>query len=449
MDGLPFVGRDRELSAGEATLLAAASGAGGVLVIEGEAGIGKTRLVAELVGIAQRQGFRVLSGGADELGVDRPFGPLVEALGPVAETAGVQDEAATVPGSDLGFAITHAIVATAEEMAADGAVLLVLEDLHWADPSTVRCVVALGRAAGAVPLVVALTARSFPRSGALDGAIEALVGAGARHLTLAALDADHAADLAHTAGLPSGDPVAPAGGNPLLIIELARAGTVLGTAELPATLRSAVKRRLRSLPAGTVEVLTVASVLGRRFRLDHLAAVTGRRPAQLAPLLSDALAAGVLGDTGGELAFRHDLIRDAIYLDLAEPLRQGLHRDVARVLAARRYPALVVAEHLVAGAGPGDAEAVDWLAGAAGGAASRSPLVAVRLLEHALGLADSPSARADELAAELAPLLVQVGRAADASAWLPLYHCVLAMRRLLGGAWDDALADVEAGMALA
>ena len=297
-------------------------------------------------------------------------------------------------------------------MAAAGPVLLVLDDLQWADPSTVRAIPALARKADAAPIVLVLSARTFPRSPDLDGAIDALVAHGAHRLTLDALGADHAAALASAAGLSEVISVEAAGGNPLLIIELAAAGDAT---DMPPTLLASVKRRLRSLPQATVEVLNVAAVLGRRFRLDHLAAVTGQLAAQLTPVLQDALAAGVLGEEHGELVFRHDLIRDAIYFDLAVPLRRGLHRDAAHVLTDQGYPALLVAEHLVAGAGPGDAEAVRWLRNAATGAAARSPQVAVRLLEHALGLAESPSFQADELAADLAPLLVQVGRAADAA----------------------------------
>ncbi|MGH9285208.1 MAG: AAA family ATPase, partial [Acidimicrobiales bacterium] len=461
----------------------ARQGVGGAVVVEGEAGIGKTRLVTELLAATGEEGLRVLCGACDEAEGERPFGALVEALG-LGPSAGDDERArlgrlitgeadagrSLASGSavgDLGFAIVQSIVGLVEQMAAAGPVLVVLEDLHWADPATLRALRALARAAAGLPLALVVTARPFPRSADLGRAVDDLVSRGAARVDLEPLGHADAIVLATAAtGQPRAElarRLVSAGGNPLLLLELvASAGD--GNEQPGATgaavadsLQRTVLRRLRSLPGPTVDALKVAAVLGRRFRLDQLAAVTARMPAELVPVLEDALAAGVLGEEGGELVFRHELIRDAIYTDLALPLRQGLHREAARVLRAGGYPSLQIAEHLVAGAGPGDAEAVRWLGEAAVAAAPRSPQTAVRLLEHAIGLVGAGSSQADVLVAELAPLLVQVGRAGEAErqsratlARGPVPAVEAALRRGLGevlwtkGMLEPAVGELEA-----
>src|SRR5204862_2522477 len=140
-----------------------------------------------------------------------------------------------------------------------------------------------------------------------------------------------------------------------------------------ATVSAAVLRRIRPLPAPAVEAVKVASVLGRRFSVDQLATVMGRSAVALMPALDDALAVGVLADESGELAFRHELIREAVYADIPFAVRRGLHRDAARVLAAHGAAGAQVAEHLLAGADPGDRDAAARQWEAARTIAPRSP----------------------------------------------------------------------------
>ncbi len=426
-----FVGREPELTVLRALVERASSGAGGSIVVEGEAGVGKTRLVEELVRQLDRRRLRVLTAAAEELDGGQPFRPVADALAIASEIddddpdrpAAAEDRRTAWVASaatDLSFSIAESLAAAVEEVAARGPCVVVVEDLHWADAGTLRVVRFLGRAARRSSIALVLTVRPFPRSPELGRTVDALAAAGGDLLPVGPLAPEQAMTLARGAsgaGALSEMHVAAAGGNPLLIVELAMAAAEdpdLGPATA-LSVRNAVLRRLRGLPPGTVDALKVASVLGRRFRVDHLTALTGLGPVQLVPVLENALAAQVLGDEGGELTFRHQLVRDVVYDELAPALRQAVHRQAARTLTDFGASPLEVAEHLVAGAGPGDREAVGWLASAAGVAAPRSPGSAVRLLEHARGLCRDPQ-EADRLAAELAPLLVQVGRSAAAAA---------------------------------
>ncbi|HEX2273901.1 MAG TPA: AAA family ATPase [Acidimicrobiales bacterium] len=477
-DVVPLVGRRTERAVLHALLERAGNGSGGIVVLEGEAGIGKTRLVAEVADEAGRRGLRVLVGAVDEIEGERPFGPFVDALGlhpdaPDAERAalgrlivGESGDAPSPSADDVGFRIVESLVGLLERLAAPAPVVVVLEDLHWAGPSTVRALRAVGRRAlTALPVAVVVTVRPFPRNIDLQVVIDDLVSRGAGRLVLEPLSEEDACALAvAVGGRPSralSRQVAATGGNPLLVIELVtstpaehEAPGVAGDGEpIPPGLSTTVLRRVRCLPAPTVEALKVASVLGRRFSVTELATVMGRSPVELLSALEDAMAARVLGEDDGQLAFRHQLIRDAIYDDLALPLRRGLHREVARVLGATGAPLARVADHLLAGAGTGDTDAVRWLARAARAVAPGSPHAAVKLLERAMQLGPPDAPEGDDLAVQLAPLLIQTGRALDATeltrqvlARGPAPAVEGALRRALGEVlWTQGWLEAAAG----
>src|SRR5580692_4233550 len=150
----------------------------------------------------------------------------------------------------------------------------------------------------------------------------------------------------------------------------------------------------------------------------------------LSVVLGEAIRARVLEDDGDRLRFRHDLIRDSIYEDLAGSVRRALHREAGQRLAQAGAPALQVAEHLARGAAPGDPEAAAWLARAARQAAPRSPDVAADLLGRAAALMAAGDPGRDGLLAERASSLMWAGRIADAEA---------ACRSLLGRHLDPSL----------
>ena len=310
-----------------------------------------------------------------------------------------------------------------EEFASTVPVALVVEDLQWADPLTLRALHSIARHLTRVPLALFVTVRGGSHGVDVDRAIADLLARGAEHVLLGPLSSEEAAHLAgEVVGLPAGprllEQVGGAGGNPLFVIELVRAlddegaiDVLDGRAEarpasLPPTLRLTLLRRLSLLPEDALNLLRVASILGATFSLAELALLAGRNPAQLVPALAAAVDAGLLTESGDRLAFRHDLVRDAIYHDLPAAVRKGLHREAGAVLGGAGVPVERVAGHVALGAEHGDAEAVGWLRRAAQLAAARAPATTVRLLERALEITDPGDPIRDALAAELVePLL--------------------------------------------
>jgi DNA-binding CsgD family transcriptional regulator len=481
---LPFLGRSPELAALRRLLDEARQGAGQAAVVQGEAGIGKTRLLAEITAQATAEDFQLLSGATDELSRDRPLAALIEAFELRTDSTDprraeiaqlIVADAVSFGGVDLSFRVTDAVVSLLERLATESPVVVTVEDLHWADPATLRAVRAIAAALPALPVVLLVTLRPFPERPELVRLIDELVSNGAAHLQLPALD-DPAVTVLATAvaGAPPGKGLSGqlswAAGNPLFVIELVKAlrdQEILtvhqGRAEvadraLPSTLPMTILRRMNFLPPATLEVLTIAAVLGREFSMAELVTVTGRSAVTLLPDLDAALRAGLLGQTPtGKLAFRHELMREAIYHELAVPLRQGIHREVARSLTVAGMPLARVADHLFLGAAATDPESLRWLRRAAAEAAPRFPTVAVRLCERAFELTDADDPDHDAVAAELAPLLLQTGRPADAEriarevlARGPTAGVEVSLRRALGevlwamGWSEPAVAELEA-----
>jgi predicted ATPase len=363
-----LVGRAPVLRALEDWLDGVAAGGAGAALLEGEAGIGKTRLAEAVRESAVQRSFAVLAAAADELDRGRPFGVLSEALGARLDApAGL----AVVPG--LEFRLVDQLVELGETTALKGPALIVLEDLRWADPGTMVALRALGRRLAHLPLALLGTFRPWPRSPELDRLIEAWRGDGALHLVLEPLDQASVVELASAVvGAPIGATLerqlGSTGGNPLFVAELvgalvAEKSVELVRAELeaqslPPSLRVTILRRLGLLGDGTLSVLRFASALGAAFSLADLAAVCRRPPSELMKDLLEARAAGVVEEAGPKLRFRHELIREALYTDLPESARQALHGEAAQLLAAAGASRMLVAEQFSLGASAGDRQAV-------------------------------------------------------------------------------------------
>jgi predicted ATPase len=444
-----LVGRSAELGQLRSAVRQVVDGIGQAVLVTGEAGIGKTRLVAEGLDGAGRLGVQVFRGAAEELERRRPFGAVADCLGiggspPDSRRAAIARLLAEDPGGIDGdwlgdtpqaeFRVVEAVIALVEELSAHSPVMLAVEDLQWADPSTLLVLQRLGRRVGQLPVLLVCTARPVPRSQELEGCLQLLRASGAAELLLGPLDGAATTRLVEQlVGAPPGSgllaQVAGAGGNPLFVTELVgalqRDGSIAlgsdGTAELtrvgiPPSLPLLILHRLSFLAPATLELLRVASVLGASFAVADLSAVVGRPTAVLLAALEEAIAAGILESRDQLLGFRHDLIWEALYQDLPAPLRRGLHRDAGRALAAAGAPPEQVAEQLVRGASPGDRQAVAWLQRAARAAAPRAPAVAVDLLQRALELVDRTDPLRDGLLAEQAVSLMWSGRLADAEA---------------------------------
>src|SRR6266545_34240 len=194
--GQPLVGRSAETEALFELLERTERGLGATAFIQGEAGIGKTSLAVALADRALARGFGVLQGTASELERDRPFGALAQAF--EIESGSSDHERAgiarlllgqgTGDGSEAGrppevrFRLIEAFVSLTERLGLAGPVLVVIEDLHWADPSTVLAVDHLGRRLVHLPVVLLGTFRPSPRPAGLGRVVDHLVGQGALHL---------------------------------------------------------------------------------------------------------------------------------------------------------------------------------------------------------------------------------------------------------------------------
>lgn len=429
----PVFGRAAELASLDRALASLSEGTGPVLVLEGEAGIGKSHLVDALRTRAAAAGATVLEGGGDEIERDRPGRILLavaDRLG--VPVAGLLGNAGADQGSG-GFAVVEAVVDAVEKAAADRPVVVVAEDLQWADELSLRGVATLARRVGPLPIALVATMRPTPRPPLLELVLEVLHAAGAHHLRLQPLDDAAVASLvASLSGAGPGPTLTArlrsAGGNPLFVVELVRAlddeGALRvsnGMAEtdgqaLPADVRETVLRRLTSMPPATVEALRLASLLGSEFLLADLACVAGQSVVAVAAHLHDAVDAGVLGGDGDTLSFRHDLIRESIYDDIAPAIRRDLHAAAGRALSGAGAPALQVARQFGLGSRPGDLAAVEWLERAAHETLALDPGTAVSLLQRALDLAPSGWAERWRIQTALLEPLALSGRVDEARA---------------------------------
>lgn len=412
-----LIGRTAERAVLDRLVLSAARGSGAVVFVEGEAGIGKSRLVQSVVEAAGRRDFSCLVGAARPLETTRPFGAVAEALGvrrgsPDPRRA---ELAALMSGerkSDVRYEVLEAALELIEVESRSASTLIVLEDLHWADESTCLVLRALLQRVALLPVLVVVSLRPAPRTAELDLVLAEALESGAQVLQLGPLapaevlelvraESGRDADLESVAGK--------AGGNPLWVVEIARSVSADGS--LPDSFGSLVLRRLRYLPDTTLATLRVAAVLGDVFSLVDLSTVTGCRAVDLVEDLRPAVGSRLLREESSNLAFRHQLVYDAIYHDIPEAGRVALHREVARVLADAGAPVTQVAAHVLRGATPGDAQAAAWLRAAAREALPRAPEVGVELLQRARLLLPS-----DDLAVELAEALLRSGRVADCAA---------------------------------
>jgi DNA-binding CsgD family transcriptional regulator len=421
-----LVGRGPELGA-LGKLVRDVRRGGGLAVVEGEAGIGKTRVVEATVEAALEAGVEVLTSSAEELESRRPCGAIVDCIGrePLEAHLGPWEPRPDT-GGERQFRIAETVLEVLDDRCARGRVLLAIEDLHWADPATLGVLVRVAAGIERLPAALLVSTRTQPRRPELERLLGVLAARGATTLRLGPLDERASVELVQD--LVGARPRARlveqaqrAGGHPLFICEMVGAlmadGAIVrgdGDAELAtdavaAPLALTMLHRLSYLEPEVLDLLGLASVLGASFAATDLALLARRPVAELVPTLRAARQAGVIGEHGDRLAFRHELMRDALYEDMPLSVRRGLHAELARALADAGEPAERIAEHVLRGAEPGDERAVGSVVAAARALVVRSPSAAVDLYRHAIALSAAPDARREELLPELAQALVAAG----------------------------------------
>ena len=377
-----FIGRVHELGELERALDATRDGSGATVLVAGEAGIGKTRLAAEFGTRARDAGFEVLLGRSiDLVGTELPYQPFVDALRPLGELRRVDGQTA---GSQLRvFEETLTLLA---DRATASPTLLVLEDLHWADTSTLDLVVYLAHNLDDRPVLLLATCRADEPSSAermrrlTDGVLRSgsalLLELGPlEHDELAALLAAHA-DAQLPAALTNAI-VARSEGNPFFAEQLlAAAGDQSG--ELPHGLRELLLQRVAQLDPATQGVLRLAAAAGRDVGYPLLCAGAALPEPDVRESLRRAVERGVLvaDQATGSFRFRHALLAEAIYSTILPGEREELHARLAQELAH-------------SGAASPAELAPHWAAAGRGAEALAASVEAARQAEAVFGLAEA------------------------------------------------------------
>ncbi|GIH15717.1 ATP-binding protein [Rugosimonospora africana] len=482
-----LVGRQRQLGRARGWVADLTAGRGQAGLIEGEPGIGKSSLLRALAGDAMAARCRVIWATCDELSRAFPLLPLLEAVQAQAGLAGDGPariaemlRAESMPGNrtDVVAAATERFLALMDDVCAREPVLLMVDDLQWADPATVIVLGRLVRSVRQLPLLVVGATRPVPLREDLL-ALRRAVDRDGGVVRLHSLSETETAELLarEVGGVPGTRLRAlaqGAAGNPLYLIELVdalRRGGALATEDgcmdatggsPPDSLAAAIADRLQFLSAPAREVLRVAALLGEEFSVSELAVASGRPVTDLLPALDEALLAGVVADKGKELAFRHPLIRSALYDVMPEAMRAAWHRDAARALTEDGAPVEQVARQLLPAADTfGDTGAMDewmvrWLADAGHQLVGQAPNAAVSLLRWAVGAIPAGADPHDLLTCRLADALYSAGDTTAAAKvagaaldrvtqpdLLVDLHWTLAPCRTREGRAEEALAELE------
>jgi DNA-binding CsgD family transcriptional regulator/tetratricopeptide (TPR) repeat protein len=482
-----FVGRRAELDAMALALDRAASGETVHVLVTGEAGVGKTRLTVEVARIASERGIRVLRGECVNVGGSSlPYGPFVEALrgliseldeaevGAIAGPAAA-DLARLVPGfGPVGVAapqqtewaesrLLEAFLGFLSRLAERSPVLLIVEDLHWADPATRELLGFLVQARRNIPILVVGTLRSdelHRRHPLRPWLAELERGGRVERVELARLDRPRLAALVTAIlGKPPGrdvidDILARSDGNPFFAEELLAASQDGTGRRLPPTLREILLARIAMIPETAAAVLDVAAVAGRRVEHDLLAEVSG--------LQDDVLFEGLRAAVGGYLlvvesdgsveryAFRHALVQEVVYDELLPGERVSLHRAFAEALD-RQVPGQGAAEaghwaelahHWAAARDDGRAFAAS-LRAAEAAVASSAFGAALQDYERALELWDGLADAAQVAGFDRVDLLRRAGMAAYLAA---NYRRAVALRREAVARADVSTDPIRAGI---
>ena len=452
----PLVGREAELAEIRSAWEGVSCRAPRTVLLAGEPGIGKTRAAAEIAREAHSEGAVVLYGRCDEAPIG-PYQPFVEALDRLAAEGALDlraigeahvaelerllprlalDRAAFAPADDESdpeqarYRLFEAIRAAVLATMGDSPMLLVLDDLHWADRPTSSLLLHLVRGTSTEPLMLLGTYRDTAVAGPEHPLAAALSELRRRsdllELSPRSLLERDVGDLVDQAGLGGSDTELPhtiharTGGNPLFVVETLRDLTERrhsgepGNGALPTVVRDVIDGRVARLGAGTVSVLRTAAVAGEQFELVDLEAAGDLDPDEVLPAVEAALRARLVHELPGipgRYAFSHALVREALLEATSSVRRARIHLRLGEAQADRSAPAPAVAGHLLGAAPLGDPEAAaDWTERAADDAAAAAAHEeAADLYRRALDRLALPATRR-------ADLLIGLGKALDRSA---------------------------------
>jgi DNA-binding CsgD family transcriptional regulator/tetratricopeptide (TPR) repeat protein len=473
------VGRDAETSVLQSALAAVRGGAGGLVFVTGEPGIGKSRLAREVADQARAHGMTVIAGRAVPASASTPYRPLTEALLQALRNRGLPADPDLAPwlpalrsiipagsgdsqGDHSPAVRGEAVLRLLRRLAQPGSLVILLEDLHWADPDSLAVIEYLGDNLSSEPVLCVATTRSEPPSAAMDLALRLHRRRSAAHLPLGRLGDEHVAAMVR-ACLPEAadDTIArvqrTADGVPFLVEEL------LASPGVPRSFADSVRARLTRLGDDECLVLRTAAVLGRQFDWRLLPVATGLPASVVSGALERGADSMLLSVDGGTFRFRHALTREAVAGELfptqrsavaeralaaveaAHPGLPGPWRDFAADLAAQsgdreRAGVLLVASGRASLGRGALATAIDTLVRAGqllADAGARAEADA--LLVEALGLAG----RVDEAMKAGERLITQLGQGGAASTARAEVHLRLAHAAVDATRWVAATVHLD------
>ena len=482
-----WVDRSQELATLRAGIEALHHGGGAAVWVEGEPGIGKSSLVAEALAGASEPGWEIGWGLADPLAERLPLSVVQDCLqvrlgSPDPRRAHAasllrSQRLGLFADGDASVSSAEVLMALVDELCAAAPTVMVIDDLQWADDASLLVWHQLAASIDQLRLLLITTCRSDPRRPEVQQVRASLARRGGALVTLGPLpETDVAALVTAMLGAPHEDTLhqltAQAAGNPLYLRELvdslarerAQASPVGGVwpvqEQLPASLAAVLNDRLSSVSAQTAPILRTAALLGAKFTVTDLAVLLRRPVSELAAGLQEAVAARILVGSGAELAFRHQLIRQALYESMPTALRTALHAEAARELAATDADALSVAQQLFAAGQPGAGWSRPWLIQTAPTLTTQAPRLAADLLRRELDETPSGDETWDGLTASLARALLAVGSydeaAQQARAALPVMtdparraetYSVLARAQVSAGRSDEAITTMQQALA--
>jgi DNA-binding CsgD family transcriptional regulator len=466
-----YRGRAREWRVVTRLLRAAGAGRGGVLLVEGPSGIGKSRLLAEAVEAAAKRGFMSARGGADKLRWLDPLAPLMSALGESARTLDLPNG---VGSGDLRIWLIDQLRARLEERLVQGPMLLTLDDLQWADLATLAALRSLVSDLASYPLVWML-ARTSGEDAALNRLYDVLERGGATRVILAPLDDEAVGEIAEDVlgGAPETTVLAQAaaaGGNPFLLVELlaglrdeaavevadGRARLVTEPSlQLPESVQTFAQNHLDGLSPQARHLLQAAAVLGHSFAVEDVAELLDEPAGQVLSAVEEALATQIVVARSDTLTFRHHLLWQAVTDGIPLPVRQWLHLRAGQMLLDRGGSAIPAAAHFMAHSRPGTTQALAGLDRAAREVLPSSPQTAADLATRALELTDAADPAWFDRTVTAVEALTATGRLSQAAelartgldhasdGQAPYLRHQLALTLLFNGRPGEALTELE------